>query len=131
MDIKYSDSFEYTFTKDEAGTYYSTWFDISWANEIYAFKTITFGVTRTGDETEALAVVRNTPSGETMVLTFTSRTATHAGEEKYASEGYDHDTPGDENKLGMRVRFKLVLGGTSWTGSQEYTVVCNMYAKRN
>jgi len=62
MDIKYADSFEYTFTKDEAGTYYSPWFDISWANEIYAYKTITFGETRTGDETEILTVERNTPS---------------------------------------------------------------------
>ena len=131
MCIKYSDSFEYTFTKDTADTYYSPWFDISWANEIYAFKEITFGVTRTGNETEALTVVKNTPHGETMVLTFTPRTATHAGEEKYGREMYDHDTPGSENKLGMRVRFKLVLGGTSWTGSREYTVICNMYAKRN
>jgi len=62
---------------------------------------------------------------------FTPRTATHAGEEKYGSTMYDHATPSTENTLGTKVRFKLVLGGTSWTGSQEYTVVCKMYAKRN
>ena len=283
MDIKYADSLEYTFTKDEAGTYYSPWFDISWANEIYAYKTITFGETRTGDETEILTVERNTPSSifesintcdatadwapsvgaelsidtsdkmegtgslvattaepetatnysttynptgtwdwsakkhllfwlkcdrasgafttarffifeganyrywnltfsantwtpfnlllstgdaesgspnfalithiviqfkatdtdafykkiddvrfsESTLFIFTPRTATHAGEEKHGSEGYGHTAPNTENKLGTKVRFKLVLGGTSWTSSQEYTVVCSMYAKRN
>ena len=128
---KYSDSFEHTFVKNAADTYYSSWFDISWANELYAFKTITFGVTRTGDETEALTVERYTPYGETTVLTFTPRTATHAGEEQYGREGYDHAAPDGDNKLGMRVRLKLVLGGVSWTTDQEYTVVCTMYAKRN
>ena len=281
MDIKYADSLEYTFTKDAAGTYYSPWFDISWANEIYAYKTITFGVTKTGDETEILTVERNTPSsisssintcdaptdwtgtaltndtddkmegtgslvdtvatpvattvyntiynptgtwdwsaekhilfwlkcdranttftnaslfivegsnnrywnltfsagtwtafkfllstgdgesgtppdmtsinfiqlkftaadtttfykkiddvrfGESTLFIFTPQTATHAGEEKYGSEGYGHTAPNTENKLGTKVRFKLVLGGTSWTTDQEYTVVCKMYAKRN
>jgi len=282
MDIKYADSFTHTFVKDEADTYYSPWFDISWANEIYACKTITFAKTKTGDETEILSVERSTPSSisesistcdattdwtgtdlsidtddkkegtgslkddvaspvigasyvtqydptgswdwsakkhilfwlksdrantafthvqlriydtsnnyrlwnltfsagewtavkkllstgdaesgtppdltlitrvvtrfyaadttpfykkiddvrfsESTLFMFTPRTATHAGEEKYGSAGYGHAVPNTENKLGTKVRFKLVLGGTTWTADQEYTVVCTMYAKRN
>ena len=129
--MKYADSFIHTFVKDAAGTYHSPWYDISWANEISAYKTITFGVTRTGDETEALLVERNTPHGETTMITFTARTATQAGEEKWGSEMYDHGAPGIENKLGTKVRFELTLGGSAWTASQEYTVVCVLYAKRN
>jgi len=280
MDIKYADSFTYTFVKDEAGTYYSPWFDISWANEIFAYKTITLAETRTGGETESLSVERDShssvvinacdattgwtgtslsidtddkkegtgslkdnvaspsignwyhttynPTGswdwsakehilfwlksdrpstaftsawlmiydtsdnyrywhltfsagewtavkkvlatgdgqsgtppnltlidkviiqfraadttpfykkiddlrfsETTLFTFTSRTGTHVGEEKYGREMYDGVAPGDENKLGTRVRFALTLGGTTWTADQEYTVTCTLYAKRN
>ena len=86
---------------------------------------------KAADETAFYKKIDDVRFADATLFMFTPRTVTHAGEEKYGSAMYDHATPGTENTLGTKVRFKLVLNGTSWTTDQEYTVVGTMYAKRN
>ena len=133
--MKYADSFEYTVAHTAAGTKYTEWFDISWANELYAYCTITFAETRGGGKDESVStnnLERNTPDVvATEVVAFTvPKTATTAEEEEYASaHTYVTDVSGD-NKLGMRVRFKSITSGTTWTASQSISIAYTIYAKR-
>lgn len=117
---KYADSFRYVFSVTTTGaTAYSGWFDVSWANEIYSW--LTFSETGTAssetiDVTLERYVPQVTPTAST-VITHTQATAATT-EEKYAHcQAYDGGAPGAENKLGGRVRWKCVSGGTFGSGN--------------
>jgi hypothetical protein len=118
---------EYNPTISAAGTTYSPWMDISWANELYAY-TDSAEVT-SGTYSIVVTVERYLPyrtSAPVTVLTFTAITA-DATEEEYASAlTYVTDVSAD-NQLGMRVRFKYV---NTWT-SGSTKVYSTIYAKRN
>lgn len=131
--MKYADSFHYTktFTNTSGETVYSDWFDISWANLLYSY--ITLSATETyNSETVDVTVQRHlpyvTPSAGT-VLAHGQLTADQAGAEIYMRASYDGDAPAADNKLGMRVRWEIQTGGT-WTSGQDLTVTLTMYAKR-
>jgi len=135
--MKYADSFEETVAHTAAGTKYSEWFDISWANELYVYCTVTFAETRGGGKDESLdtnKLERSTPdSVATEVVAFTvAKTATATEEEEYASVIPDGNAAvAAANKLGMRVRFKSITSGTTWTASQSISIAYTIYAKRN
>lgn len=130
--MKYADSFHHVETLDTTGTTtYSDWFDVSWANELYAY----VDSTETGSATSesvAVTVERYLPyrtSNPTTVLTFTAITG-DTTEEKYAyTPETDASAPDVHNKLGMRVRFKYVTSGT-WTVTS-VVIYSTIYAKRN
>jgi len=131
--MKYADSFHYTntFTDTSGETVYSDWFDISWANLLYGY--ITLSATKSyNSETVNVTVQRYlpyvTPSAAT-VLAHSQLTADETGAEIYMRASYDGATPAADNKLGMRVRWRIVTAG-NWTASQELTVTLTMYAKR-
>ena len=130
--MKYADSFEYTntFTDTSGETVYSDWFDISWANLLYSY--ITLSATETyNSETVNVTVQRYlpyvTPSAGT-VLAHAELTAS-GNAETYMRASYDGGAPAADNKLGMRVRWQIVTAGT-WTSGQDLTVTLTMYAKR-
>lgn len=135
--MKYAGSYHATLTQTAAGTSYSEWFDISWANEIYAYVTYTWSETINNDESATVSLQRFIPLATTLdasgtdVLTFSTRTATTTVEEKMGQQMYDDAAPGAENQMGMRVRFELISTGTDWATDQIITVVCALYAKRN
>lgn len=131
--MKYADSFEYTntFTDTSGETVYSDWFDVSWANLLYSY--ITLSATENyNSETVNVTVQRYlpyvTPSAGT-VLAHGELTADETGAEIYMRASYDGGAPAADNKLGMRVRWEIVTAGT-WTGGQDLTVTLTMYAKR-
>ena len=130
---KYVDSFKATITQTSAGTSYSSWFDISWATEIYGYVVQAFTETVTGDESTTPYIERKTPTSTQTVLTFTTVTADATEEEKYASaHTYDGNAAiGADQKLGTRVRFKVTSTGSAWTTDQSITTTCYIYAKRN
>jgi len=130
--MKYADSFRKVFTCSATGTtQYSDWFDISWANEIYSW--LTFSETGTADaETIDVTLERYVPyvtPTATTVLTHTQATGA-TNEEKYGGWMTDTAAPGAENKLGTRVRYKCVAGGTFGSGNV-ITVTMILHAKRN
>ena len=133
--MKYADSFEETVAHTAAGTKYSEWFDVSWANELYVYCTITFAVGKTGDESlTANKLERNTPDVvATEVVTFTvAINATATEEEEYASViPSGNAAVAAANKLGMRVRFKSTTTGSAFTASQSISIAYTIYAKRN
>lgn len=133
--MKYADSFEETVAHTVAGTKYSKWFDISWANELYVYCTITFAVTKTGNESLTVnKLERNTPDVvATEVVSFTVPiNATATEEEEYASALPDGDAAvAAANKLGMRVRFKSTTTGNAFTASQSISIKYQIFAKRN
>ena len=130
---KYADSFRYskTFTDTAGETVYSEWFDVSWANLLYSY--ITLSATETyNSETVDVTVQRYlpyvTPSVGT-VLAHGQLTADETGAEIYMRASYDGGAPAADNKIGMRVRWKIQTGGTFRSG-QDLTVTLTMYAKR-
>ena len=132
--MKYVDSQNHTETITTDGTTYSPWFDVSFANELYAYVDTTESGTAS-DETLDITVERFTPyrtAAPVTVLTFTQITFADLTitEEKYAySPASDSGAPGAENKIGMRVRFKYVAAATTWATT--VVVYSNLYAKRN
>ena len=123
MKIKYADSFYHAETCGAATTTYSDWFDVSWANELYAWTDSvesaagTYSIVVT---VERLVPYYANPTATT-VLTFTAITADAVEEEHASSIGAGTDI------IGMRVRFKYVNTWTSGT-----TVVhSRIDAKRN
>ena len=129
--MKYADSFEYTYTFTETDTVYSDWFDISWANLLYSY--ITLSATETYDSEQVDVTVQRylpyvTPSAGT-VLAHGALTADQTGAEIYMRASYDGGAPAADNKLGMRVRWKVQASGTFRDG-QDLTVTLTMYAKR-
>ena len=133
--MKYADSFEETVAHTTAGTKYSEWFDVSWANELYVYCTITFAVGKTGNESLTVnKLERNTPDVvATELVTFTvAINATATEEEEYASAYPDGNAAvAAANKLGMRVRFKSTTTGDSFTNLQSISIAYTIYAKRN
>jgi len=131
--MKYADSFHYrnTFTDTAGETVYSDWFDVSWANLLYGYITLSASETY-NSETVDVTIERYlpyvTPSAAT-VLAHTQLTADQAGAEIYMRASYDGGAPAADNKLGMRVRWKIVTAGT-WTAGQDLTLTLTMYAKR-
>ena len=131
--MKYADSFHYTNTFTDTGgeTVYSDWYDISWANLLYSY--ITLSATETYDsETVDVTVQRYLPyvaPSEATVLAHGQLTADQTGAEIYMRASYDGGTPAADNKLGMRVRWKIQTAGT-WTDGQDLTLTLTMYAKR-
>ena len=130
--MKYADSFHYTNTFTDTGgeTVYSDWFDVSWANLLYSY--ITLSATETFDsETVNVTVQRYlpyvTPSAGT-VLAHAELTAA-GNAEIYMRASYDGGAPAADNKLGMRVRWAITTAGTFRSG-QDLTVTLTMYAKR-
>jgi len=115
---KYADSFRKVFTCSATGTQYSGWFDVSWANELYSW--LTFSETGTANaETIDVTLERYVgyvTATATTVLTHTQIDAA-GNEEKYGSWMADTAAPGAENKIGGRVRFKCVTGGTFGSGN--------------
>jgi len=111
-------------------TQYSDWFDISWANELYSC--LTFSETGTASsETIDVKVERYLPyvtASQTDVLAHTQINAA-GNEEIYMRHHYDGGATAADNKLGMRVRWKAVSGGTFGSGNT-ITVTMVMYAKR-
>ncbi|KKK75596.1 hypothetical protein LCGC14_2872120, partial [marine sediment metagenome] len=114
--MKYSDSFEkeWTFTTTTQ-TVYSDWFDISWANEFYSY--VNYVLTENRNAEQAIITLeRYTPLGlaNVTVLTHGTKTTTAAVDEQYASAiTYDANAAiGNDQKLGMRVRYKVVVTGT-------------------
>jgi hypothetical protein len=130
--MKYADSFRDQEVITVTGqTTYSKWYDVSWANELYCFLT---NVETGTPNSETVDVTIERASGfETdvpvTVVTFTQITGATT-EEKYAGHMFDNAAPGAENKLGMRIRFKYVSGGTFGAGATE-TVTVTVHAKRN
>ena len=131
--MKYIDSQNHTETITAADTTYSPWFDISFANELYAYVDTSESGTAS-DETLDITVERYTPyrtASHITVLTFTQITFADltVTEEKYGNTPNDGGAPGAANKLGMRVRFKYVSAATTWATT--VTVYSTLYAKRN
>lgn len=125
--MKYADSFYNAETCSAATTTYSDWFDVSFANELYAY--VDSAEVTSGTYSIVVTVERYLPyrtSAPQTVLTFTAITG-DTTQEKYGSWMGDTAAPGAENKLGMRVRFKYV---TTWT-SGSTIVHSTIYAKRN
>lgn len=123
--MKYAGSFHHKETISAAGTTYSPWFDISWANELYAYSDSTMDVS--GTLSVAMTVERFLPyrtAAHVDVLTFTALTGATT-EEEYGI-WQDEAAPGTENKLGMRVRFKYVTTYTDGTIS----IYSTIFAKR-
>ena len=139
--VKYSDSFEETVVHTAAGDKYSEWFDVSWANELYIYCTITFALSKTGDESLTVnKLERNTPGvlavldeANDDVSAFTvPKNATAAEEEEYASNNIDGGAGvAAWNKIGTRVRFLSTTTGNSFTNLQSISIVYTIYAKRN
>jgi len=134
--MKYEDSQRFTITLAAAGTAYSAWFNVGFANEIYAYCTYDWLKAIGNDESATVSLQRHIPLAAdvaaegTDVLTFSTRTADNAVEEKIATDK-DEAAQGTENRLGMRMRFELVATGTDWTTDQTITVVCIANMKRN
>ncbi len=129
--MKYADSFRHAETLDTTSTTtYSQWYDVSWANELYAF----IGSVETGTpNSESIVTTIERGSGfETdvpiTVLTFSTITA-DTTEELYARHDYDGGAPAADNKIGMRIRYKFVTSGT-WSVTNVIVTV-NVHAKRN
>jgi len=131
--MKYADSFHYTktFTDTNGETVYSDWFDISWANLLYSY--VTLSATESyNSEIVDITVQRYLPyvtPSATTVLAHSQLTADETGAEIYMRASYDGAAPAADNKLGMRVRWQIVTAGT-WTSGQDLTVTLTMYAKR-
>ena len=129
--MKYADSFEYTYTFTETDIVYSDWFDISWANLLYSY--LTLSATETYDSEKIDVTVQRylpyvTPSAGT-VLAHSQLSASNVGVEIYMRASYDGGAPAADNKLGMRVRWKVEASDTFASG-QDLTVTLTMYAKR-
>jgi len=128
--MKYADSFEkeWAFTTTTQ-TVYSDWYDISWANELYSYVNYVLSTTRNAEQA-IITLERYTPLGlaDVTVLTHGTKTTTAAVDEQYGIWN-DNSAPGNENKLGMRVRYKVVVSGT-FTAAQTMTVTAQLYAKR-
>ena len=124
---KYSDSFYHEETCDAATTTYSKWFDVAFANELYAY--VESVETSSGTYSIVVTVERClpyiTPTGST-VLTFTTITGDTTEEKRANAPATDGAAPGAENIIGLRVRFKYV---NTWT-SGSTAVHSKIYAKR-
>ena len=135
--MKYSDSFECIFTqeKGDEGTLTSDWFDVSWANELYAYVTVDWDETVAGGANESCTsyIERNTPDSTATVLTFSTVVDDASEEETHATSNIDGNAGvAANNKIGMRVRFKMTsTAASAWAANQTLTVTCTMYAKRN
>jgi len=132
--MKYVDSQNHTETITTDGTTYSPWFDVSFANELYAYIDTSESGTAS-DETLDITVERYTPyrtASHTTVLTFTQITfadLTVTQEKNARFPADDGSAPGADNKLGMKVRFKYDAAATTWATT--VTVYSTLYAKRN
>lgn len=133
--VKYADSFEETVAHTAAGDKYSGWFDVSWANELYVYCTITFALSKSGDESLTVnKLERNTPDVvATEVAAFTvPKNATTAEEEEYTSNNIDGSAGvASWNKIGTRVRFLSTTTGSGFTTGQSIAIAYTIYAKRN
>ena len=132
MDIKNAESFlwEQDFTAIST-TYYSPWFDVSFANVLYSF--LTFAETGTaGSESITVTLERYMPylaPSETDVLAHSAIGAA-GNEEIYVRASYDHDTPDTDNKIGMRVRYKAVSSSGAFGSGNTITMTLTLDAKR-
>ena len=136
--MKYIDSQNHTETITADGDTYSPWFDVSFANELYAYIDTSESGTP-DDESLIITVERYAPyrtSAPIAVLTFTTITFADltVTEEKHALSpgglgGGVGGIPSAENKLGMKVRFKYDM--TVTTPVATVTVYSTLYAKRN
>ena len=128
----YAESFRYTKVFTASGTTVTSgWFNVEWANVLYSY--ITLSATESyNSETVDVTVQRYlpyvTPSAGT-VLAHGQLTADETGAEIYIRASYDGGAPAADNKIGMRVRWQIVTGGT-FTSGQDLTVTLTMYAKR-
>lgn len=129
--MDYANSFRKVFTCSATGTQYSGWFDISKYNELYSW--LTFSETGTANsETIDVTLERYVPyvtPTATTVLTH-GQIAAAGNSEVYGSWMADTAAPGTENKLGTRVRYKCIAGGTFGSGNV-ITVTMILHAKRN
>ena len=131
--MPYAESFRYTkiFTDTAGETVYSKWFNVEWANLLYSY--ITLSATETyNSETVDVTVQRYLPyvvPGAGTVLAHGQLTANETGAEIYMRASYDGGAPAADNKIGMRVRYKIVTAGTFRSG-QDLTLTLTMYAKR-
>ena len=132
MDIKTAESFlwEQDFTTIST-TYYSPWYDVSFANVLYSF--LTFEETGTaGSESITVTLERYMPylaPSETDVLAH-SAIGAPGNAEIYVRASYDHDTPNTDNKIGMRVRYKAVSSSGAFGAGNTITMTLTLDAKR-
>lgn len=129
--MKYVDSFEDTLTMTVKETaYYSDWFDISWANELFSFGTLTG--TETVTTTVTLTLQRYSPivTTGTDIVDHTAFSTATSNEKIVSAKPGGTSAYGTTNKLGMRVRWKAISDST-WTTNQIITMTLLMYAKRN
>jgi len=128
---KYADSFRYTYTFTATGTVYSGWFDVSWANLLYSYLTLSATESYNSEKID-VTVQRYQPfvtPAATTVLAHGQLSTDSTGVEIYMRASYDGGAPAADNKLGMRVRWKVQASGT-FTDGQDLTVTLTMYAKR-
>jgi len=131
--MPYAESFRYTktFTDTSGEIVFSDWFNVEWANLLYSY--ITLSATESYNSEAVDVTVQRflpyvVPSAGT-VLAHGQLTADQTGAEIYMRASYDGGAPAADNKIGMRVRYKIQTSGT-WTAGQDLTVTLTMYAKR-
>lgn len=131
--MKYADSFEEIVEHNAAGTIYSEWFDVDFANELFVYCTITFAVSKTGNESLTHnRLYRKTPDSEAEVLAFTEPINATATEEGLYGSAVTYITAvGNANMLGTRVRFKSTTTGNAFTNLQVISIAYRIFAKRN
>ncbi|MHA2313961.1 MAG: hypothetical protein ACXACF_01525 [Candidatus Hermodarchaeia archaeon] len=127
--MKYEDSYRKVFTFTATGdTQYSDWINVGWANEVYGY--LTFSETGTANsETIDAEVERHQPfvtESSTTVLAWTQINAAGT-EEIYMRSHYDGGATAADNKIGNRIRLKVVSGGTFGSGNTiTITITLNM-----
>lgn len=129
--VKYADSFKDTLTMTVKETaYYSDWFDISWANELYSFATI--AGTKTITTTVTTTIQRYSPivSTGTTIADHGGLSATGSNEKVVTAMPDGDAAYGADNQFGTRARWKVISDAT-WTADQVITMTLEMYAKRN
>jgi hypothetical protein len=129
--IKYVDSFTDTEALTASGsTTYSTWYDISWANEIYSW--LAYAETSsTGANLVDVTLQRETKGSYANQTVLTHTQIGAAGtEEKHGMYwgSTDASNVAANNVLGTRVRWKYITGGTNFTGT--VTLTMNLVAVR-
>lgn len=105
-------------------TTYSGWFDVDWANELYAW--LEFAESETGSSESIQVTLERETKGNyanQTVLTFTAATGASTEEKHATSIGAGTD------KIGTRVRFKYVSSGT-FAASQIVTMTMDLVAVR-
>lgn len=126
--MKYADSFYNAETCSAATTTYSDWFDVSFANQLYAY--VDSAEVTSGTYSIVVTVERQKPyrtTAASTVLTFTAITGDTTQEKIAYAPATDGAAPDAENIIGLSVRFKYV---NTWT-SGSTIVHSKIYAKRN